>query len=54
MTPGFNESDIEIKNDDGRYEIICVCSSNWYLSLQLVHFAWDSGIITDKRWYYFL
>ena len=45
MTPGFDEAVVEIKNNDGRYQIICVCRFNCYLFLQLVQFTWDSGMM---------
>ena len=31
MTPGFDEAVVEIKNDDGRYQIIHVCTSLFHL-----------------------
>ena len=56
MTPGFDEAVVEIKNDDGRYQIICVCRSNCYFVSAVSSFHlrfWCDSIITDKRLYYF-
>ena len=53
MTPGFDEAVVEIKNDDGRYQIIHVCRSNCSMYISVIWsfhlgFWCDSKIIYEK------
>ena len=56
MTPGFDEAVVEIKNDDGRYQIIRVCKSLLFISaISSFHLGfWYETIITklNKISYY--
>ena len=54
MTPGFDEAVVEIKNDDGRYQVKHVCKSLLHISaISSFHLGfWCDITITDKRLYY--
>ena len=47
VTPGFDEAVVEIKNDDGRYQIIHVCRSNCSMYIS-VNWIFCLGFLCDS------